>query len=59
MKGTDTQWLTVQETACRLAIPARQVYRFIDEGELDAFRVDGDVMLRAEDVARHHDAGQI
>ncbi|HVL03572.1 MAG TPA: helix-turn-helix domain-containing protein [Acidimicrobiales bacterium] len=58
MEDTDTQWLTVQETARHLAIPARQVYRFIDEDELDAFRVDGDVMLRAEDVARHRDAGR-
>ncbi len=56
MKDTDTEWLTVHETARRLGVPARQVYRFIDEGELEGFRIDGDVMLRAGDVASHHDA---
>lgn len=55
---TDTEWLTVQETARRLAVPPRLLYRLIDQGELAAFRVDGDVMLRAEDVARHRDASQ-
>lgn len=61
MKDTDThtKWLTVPESSRRLARPLRQLLRVIDEGELAAFRVDGDLKLRAEDVGGYHETSQL
>ncbi len=55
MKGTDTgsEWLTTREAAEHLAVPPRQLYRLIDQGDLDAFKVGGDLKLRLADVARY------
>jgi excisionase family DNA binding protein len=56
MKDTDadTDWLTTREAARRLAVPPRRLYDLIDQGALDAFRVEGDLKLRSADVARYH-----
>lgn len=56
MKDTDTGWLTTREATLLLGIPPRQLYRLIDQGELNAFRVEGDLMVRGDDVARYHSA---
>lgn len=56
MKDTDAaaEWLTTREAASRLAVAPRQLYDLIDQGRLDAFRVEGDLKLRSSDVARYH-----
>jgi excisionase family DNA binding protein len=56
MKDTDAaaEWLTTREAARHLALAPRELYDLIDQGRLDAFRVEGDLKLRSSDVARYH-----
>lgn len=49
----DVTWLTTREAAAQLSVPVRQLYRLIDDGKLDAYRVHGDLKLRAGDVAAY------
>ena len=46
----DTQWLSTQEAAKRLGITPRTLYRFIDHGELPAYRFGRVIRLRAHEV---------
>jgi excisionase family DNA binding protein len=49
----DKDWLTSREAARRLDIPTRDVYDLIDRGALAAYPVEGDLMLRPDDVAAY------
>lgn len=49
----DLTWLTTREAAAQLSVPVRQLYRLIDDGELHAYRVDGDLKLRASDIGAY------
>ena len=41
MNTDETEWLSTQEAARRLGITPRTLYRFIDHGELPAYRFGG------------------
>lgn len=48
-------WLTTRQAAAQLSVPVRQLYRLIDAGDLDAYRVEGEIKLRAGDVTAYRD----
>ena len=47
----ETEWLSTQEAARRLGITPRTLYRFIDHGELPAYRFGRVIRLRAHEVS--------
>lgn len=47
-----TEWLSTQEAAQRLGITPRTLYRFIDQGDLPAYRFGRVIRLRAHEVER-------
>ncbi|MHB8220518.1 MAG: helix-turn-helix domain-containing protein [Acidimicrobiales bacterium] len=44
------QWLSTKEAADRLGVALRSLYRFIDEGELVAYKFGRVIRLREGDV---------
>jgi excisionase family DNA binding protein len=44
------EWLSTAEAASRLGITARTLYRFIDEGQLPAYRFGRVIRLRVTEV---------
>jgi excisionase family DNA binding protein len=44
------QWLSTAEAASRLGITPRTLYRFIDEGQLAAYRFGRVIRLKTSDV---------
>ena len=49
--GTEPiQWLSTAEAATRLGITPRTLYRFIDEGQLAAYRFGRVIRLKTSDV---------
>ncbi len=44
------RWLSTKEASARLGITLRSLYRFIDEGSLDAYRFGRVIRLREGDV---------
>jgi excisionase family DNA binding protein len=44
------QWLSTAEAAARLGITPRTLYRFIDEGQLPAYRFGRVIRLKTSDV---------
>ncbi len=50
MAAADIDWLSTQAAAGRLGITARTLYRFIDLGELPAYRLGRVIRLKSEDV---------
>ena len=44
------EWLSTQEAARRLGITTRTLYRFVDQGELPAYRMGRVIRLQASDV---------
>jgi excisionase family DNA binding protein len=51
--GQGGDWLTSREAARRLDIATRDLYDLIDRGALAAYHVDGDLVLRPDDVAAY------
>jgi excisionase family DNA binding protein len=51
--GQDKDWLTSREAARRLDIATRDLYDLIDRGALAAYPVEGDLVLRPEDIATY------
>jgi excisionase family DNA binding protein len=51
--GQDKDWLTSREAARRLDIATRDLYELIDRGALAAYPVEGDLVLRPDDVAAY------
>ncbi len=49
-KPANTEWLSTKEAARRLGITARTLYRFIDEGDLPAYRFGRVIRLKPADV---------
>ncbi len=47
---TTIQWLSTAEAASRLGITPRTLYRFIDEGQLPAYRFGRVIRLKASEV---------
>jgi excisionase family DNA binding protein len=51
--GQDQDWLTSREAARRLGIATRDLYDLIDRGALAAYHVEGDLLLRPDDLAAY------
>ena len=49
-KSLGTDWLNVKDTAARLGVTNRTLYRFIDEGEIPAYKFGRVIRLKAVDV---------
>jgi excisionase family DNA binding protein len=43
-------WLSTQDAARRLGVTPRTLYRFVDQGELPAYRLGRVIRLKADDV---------
>ena len=48
--SADIEWLSTQEAARRLGITTRTLYRFVDQGELAAYRMGRVIRLQAADI---------
>jgi excisionase family DNA binding protein len=55
----DAVWLSTQEAARRLGVTARTLYRFIDEGDLTAYRLGRVIRLKLSDVDAFIEASRI
>lgn len=51
MSSADIEWLNTAESARRLGVTARTLYRFIDEGQLPAYRFGRVIRLKESEVA--------
>jgi len=51
MTDTESQWLNTDDAAKRLGITTRTLYRFIDKGEITAYRFGRVFRLKEHDVA--------
>ena len=52
-------WLSTKEAAARLGITLRSLYRFIDEGDLAAYKFGRVIRLKGDDVARYIESCRI
>ena len=50
MSFDDVQWMSTADAAKRLGITPRTLYRFIDEGQLPAYRFGRVIRLKASEV---------
>jgi excisionase family DNA binding protein len=48
--ANEIEWLSTQDAARRLGVTPRTLYRFIDLGELPAYRLGRVIRLKADDV---------
>jgi excisionase family DNA binding protein len=55
----ETEWLSTQEAARRLGITPRTLYRFIDHGDLPAYRFGRVIRLRAHEVEAFIESSRI
>ena len=51
MSTVDIEWLNTNETAKRLGITPRTLYRFIDDGKIPAYRFGRVIRLKESEVA--------
>jgi excisionase family DNA binding protein len=56
---TEIEWLSTQQAARRLGVTPRTLYRFIDQGELAAYRMGRVIRLKAVDVDNFLEARRI
>jgi excisionase family DNA binding protein len=57
--ATDIVWLSTQDAARRLGVTPRTLYRFIDLGDLPAYRLGRVIRLKADDVDAFIEASRI
>jgi excisionase family DNA binding protein len=50
MASDEIEWLSTQEASRRLGITTRTLYRFVDQGDLAAYRMGRVIRLKASDV---------
>lgn len=50
MSSQETVWLSTPEAARRLGVTPRTLYRFIDEGQVPAYRFGRVIRLKANEV---------
>ena len=55
----DIEWLNTAETAKRLGVTPRTLYRFIDDGQLPAYRFGRVIRLKETEVAAFIEACRI
>lgn len=53
------EWLSTKAGAARLGVTLRTLYRFIDEGQLPAYKFGRVIRLQEADVQRFIDAARI
>jgi excisionase family DNA binding protein len=59
MASADVEWLSTQEASRRLGITTRTLYRFVDQGDLPAYRMGRVIRLKATDIDTFIDASRI
>lgn len=59
MAAAEIEWLSTQDAARRLGITPRTLYRFIDLGELPAYRLGRVIRLKADDVEAFIESSRI
>ena len=59
MGSSDIRWLSTAESARRLGITPRTLYRFIDEGQLPAYRFGRVIRLKEDEVESFIDSCRI
>jgi excisionase family DNA binding protein len=52
-------WLGTKDAAARLGVTLRSLYRFIDEGNLAAYKFGRVIRLKEEDVTRYVESCRI
>jgi len=52
-------WMGTKEAAARLGVTLRSLYRFIDEGDLPAYKFGRVIRVREEDVERYMESCRI
>ncbi len=55
----DVTWLSTKEAAARLGMTLRTLYRFIDEGDLVAYKFGRVIRVKESDIDRYIDACRI
>lgn len=55
----EIEWLSTQDAARRLGVTPRTLYRFIDLGDLPAYRLGRVIRLKADDVDAFIEASRI
>jgi excisionase family DNA binding protein len=53
------EWLSTKEASERLGITLRSLYRFIDEGYVDAYRFGRVIRIKVADLDRYIEASKI
>lgn len=56
---SDIEWLNTNETARRLGITPRTLYRFIDDGKIPAYRFGRVIRLKESEVAEFIERSRI
>ncbi len=59
MSTADIEWLNTNETAKRLGITPRTLYRFIDDGKIPAYRFGRVIRLKESEVAEFIERSRI
>ncbi len=59
MSSAEIRWLSTAEAAKYLGITPRTLYRFIDQGEIPAFRFGRVIRLKQDDVDQFIEASKI
>lgn len=59
MASADIEWLSTQEASRRLGITTRTLYRFVDQGDLPAYRMGRVIRVKATDIDAFIDASRI
>lgn len=57
--ASDIEWLSTQDAARRLGVTPRTLYRFIDLGDLPAYRLGRVIRLKADDVSAFIESSRI
>lgn len=55
----EIRWLSTKEAAAQLGVTLRSLYRFIDEGDLVAYKFGRVIRLQQHDVERFIEASRI
>ncbi len=55
----EIRWLSTKEAAAQLGVTLRSLYRFIDEGDLVAYKFGRVIRLQQRDVERFIEASRI
>ena len=55
----EIKWLSTQDAARRLGVTPRTLYRFIDVGDLPAYRLGRVIRVKADDVEAFIEASRI